>query len=135
MKTIAEIIWDEIRNKELDLFGLPGQTVEKYFEPKFIPYVDILYLKSKLSVATAALENLIQEMKNDYLMDISEDCITIMINNTKKLKMESPLITTDDKGSILIDVKLNDTITEVNEEKTEEMQIKEGKESISIDFK
>lgn len=32
-ETEADKIWKEIRNKELEMFSLSGQTVEKYYKP------------------------------------------------------------------------------------------------------
>ncbi len=51
----AAKIWEEIRYVELDLFGLPDQTVEKHCKPAAIAS-DVLYVTIDVSAAFAALD-------------------------------------------------------------------------------
>lgn len=54
-KTVAQKIWDDIKDKPLDMFGVPGLTAVKYCQP--IPVdPNKLYLGFTVSAVLPALE-------------------------------------------------------------------------------
>lgn len=56
--TEADKIWKEIKDKDLGLFSLPGQTVEKYFTPITVEPTKA-YLTFGTSSAFPALETVL----------------------------------------------------------------------------
>lgn len=103
MKTMAEVLWDDLKDQSIELFCLPGQTVSKYFTPRLIPGVDILYLKTDCPVAIPALEEVVKKMGPEYLLDIGEEYITLMINSAKEKKLEPVLRFKNENGVIMMD--------------------------------
>lgn len=53
--TVADGIWQEIKGKKLDMFSLPGQSVEAYFQP-FPADPNKLHLNFSVSSSLPALE-------------------------------------------------------------------------------
>ena len=53
VKTVAEKIWDEIKDLKLEMFALPNQSVSACYKPLFLDPVK-LHL-ARLTAATAAL--------------------------------------------------------------------------------
>lgn len=58
--TISEEIWEAIKERELGLFGLAGQTIQKYCTPMSIDSSRCL-LKYKVSSVIPALENVVPD--------------------------------------------------------------------------
>lgn len=54
-KTVAQKIWDEIKNKKIDMFSLPDQTVTMHCAPVYID-PNTLYLTYKASSVINQLE-------------------------------------------------------------------------------
>jgi hypothetical protein len=54
-KTVSQKIWDEIKNKKIDMFSLPDQTVTMHCSPMFID-PSTLYLTYKASSVITQLE-------------------------------------------------------------------------------
>lgn len=55
-KDLATVIWNEIKDKKIDVFALPNQSVEKYCTPVTIE-PSKLYLTVKASAVLPALES------------------------------------------------------------------------------
>ena len=53
---VSNKIWDEIKDKELELFALPNQKVKDHVEPLNVPGTDFLYVKLASSAVLASLE-------------------------------------------------------------------------------
>lgn len=62
-KTAAEKIWEEIRSVELQMFSLPGQTVEAHCSPVTVE-PSKLYLTSKVGSVVPALEDTLGKKYN-----------------------------------------------------------------------
>lgn len=78
VKTLADNIWDEIKDLDLGLFSLPGQFVSKYCTPK-AGDPSKLYLEYKgIGAVLPALEELV---KRKY--DISSEERFIVISPRK----------------------------------------------------
>ena len=71
--SFCENLWLAIKNQELDLFGLKGQLVDKYFTYKFADDKN-LYLENKVSAAVPALETLIG---NDFEVTVEERYVVV----------------------------------------------------------
>lgn len=54
-KTVAQKIWDDIKDKPLDMFGVPGLTAAKYCQPVPVD-PNKLYLGFTVSAVLPALE-------------------------------------------------------------------------------
>lgn len=61
-KTKADLLWDKIRGIQLELFGLPGQTVEKHTK-RFSVLPDRLHLKIAKTAVLPALETALDSIK------------------------------------------------------------------------
>ena len=59
-KQYSDEIWNAIKDKDLGLFGLENQTVEKYCIP-FIMEPDKLHIKYKVSSVVPALEDAVKK--------------------------------------------------------------------------
>jgi len=71
-ETEADVIWEEIKNKTLDLYGLPNQTVEGHVKKLAVPGNELL-LKMNASAVLPALEAAIApkfevEMSENYVI-------------------------------------------------------------------
>ena len=73
IKTAAMAIWDDIKDRQLEMFGLPGQTVAKYCSPVFA-HPEKLYLNYKVGAVLSALET---AFKNKYDIEQAEKFITV----------------------------------------------------------
>lgn len=56
-------IWDEIKDKELEIFALPNQKVKDHAEPLNIPGVEHLYVKLASSAVLASLETCLKDFE------------------------------------------------------------------------
>jgi hypothetical protein len=70
--TVADKIWNHIKDEQLELFALPSQCVKKYCEPVCIEPTK-LYLKFKIPAVLPALETALKgwynvEMTNKYIV-------------------------------------------------------------------
>lgn len=74
-KTIAEKIWEQIKNVELTMFGLPNQVVSKYCSPVFLE-PSKLYLTYKVGLLLPIMEEV---FKNKYIIDRSDKYITVTL--------------------------------------------------------
>jgi len=54
-KTPGQVMWEEIKNHPLDMFGLPGQTVSNYCSPMDVE-PSRLFLSFKVQSVLPALE-------------------------------------------------------------------------------
>ena len=59
-KTEAQLIWDEIKDLPIQMFGLPGQTVAQHCNPVWIEPTH-LYVTIRASAALPALETALKE--------------------------------------------------------------------------
>lgn len=55
-KTAADKIWDEVKGIELDLFSLPGQTIEKYCKPALVDTSKLYLLHKGVGAILPAIE-------------------------------------------------------------------------------
>lgn len=62
---LSTILWNEIKNKKINMFSIPNQTVEKYCEPISID-PNKLYLTIKVSSVLPALE---EALGSDYVVE------------------------------------------------------------------
>lgn len=67
-KTQAEKIWDNIKDKSIEMFALPGQTPAKYCKPIQVE-PNKLYLTFTVSAVLPALEEAFKTMYNVELAD------------------------------------------------------------------
>jgi hypothetical protein len=76
--TIADKIWDDIRDERLDIFALPKQFVEMYCEPVAIEPNAKLYLKFTVPAVLPALET---ALKDDYKVEMIDKyiCVTPIV--------------------------------------------------------
>jgi hypothetical protein len=63
--TVAQQIWEDIKDKQINMFALPGQTVSQYCEPVLIE-PSKCYLSAKVSAVLPALE---EALKGLYLVE------------------------------------------------------------------
>lgn len=70
--SVSQEIWNAIKERELGLFGLPGQTVEKYCSPMDLDPTKCM-LKYKVSSVIPALENVV----NDFNFETSGNFLII----------------------------------------------------------
>jgi len=70
---LADKIWTEIKDKKLDIFGLPDQFVNKYFSP-FPADPSKLHLKYNVTSALPALET---ALGKDFLVELAGKYVTV----------------------------------------------------------
>jgi hypothetical protein len=73
VKTLIDKIWDDIKDKPLEMFALPQQFVHMYCEPITIEPTK-LYLKYKVPAVLPALEEV---LKNKYIVERANKYICI----------------------------------------------------------
>jgi hypothetical protein len=73
VKTAAEKIWDEIKDKKIEMFSLPSQTVSSHCNPVTVEPTK-LYLQYKASSLIASLESSLGEK---YKVEMSGRFITV----------------------------------------------------------
>jgi len=73
VKTVAEKIWEEIKDISLPMFALPNQTVERYCTPITVQ-PDKLYLTSTVGSILPTLED---ALGNKYNIELVQKYITI----------------------------------------------------------
>lgn len=73
--TQPELIWQEIKNISLNLYGMPGKTVEEHFQHIIMSPTD-LYLK-QTSVAPLAASTLADLLEPKFNVDLSGSYIII----------------------------------------------------------
>jgi hypothetical protein len=61
MKTNSDVLWEKIKGLDLNLFGLPGQTLEKNAE-RFEIDPDAVYMVIKTGAVLPALEEALQRV-------------------------------------------------------------------------
>ncbi len=72
-KTISDKIWEEIKDKKIDLFALPNQTVSMYCQPVNVN-PSKLYLTYKASSVIAAME---ETLGSSYKLEHAGNYITV----------------------------------------------------------
>lgn len=72
-KTVAEKIWDDIKNVELPLFALPGQTVDKHCEFVTVEPTK-LYMVSSVGSILPALEEVFNKK---YSFELAQKYIIV----------------------------------------------------------
>lgn len=83
----ADKIWQEIKNVDLGLFTLPGQTVEKHCVPQFVE-PSKLYLLIQTGAAVAALEEVFKKV---YVIEQAGKYITVA-RKTEESKQPAPFV-------------------------------------------
>jgi hypothetical protein len=73
-KTQAELIWEEIKDKQVDIFGLPEQFVDMHCQPVPIE-PSKLYLTAKASAFLPSLET---ALGNKYLVERADKYIVVV---------------------------------------------------------
>lgn len=71
--TVAQQIWNDIKDRPIDMFSLPGQTPAKYCEPVLVE-PSKLYLHFTVS---AVLPHLEIALKNKYDVELVDQFITV----------------------------------------------------------
>ena len=72
-KCEAEVIWEEIQNLSIDIFGLPGQKVSDHCTPQFIE-PSKCYLNIRSQAVLPALE---ETVKKAFNVDRVDKWITV----------------------------------------------------------
>jgi len=72
-QTMADKIWADLKDKQLDMFGLPGQIVSKYCQPAMIE-PNRLYLVPKIGAVLPALED---AFGKKYTFELSDKFIIV----------------------------------------------------------
>ena len=75
--TLAESFWTEIKDVRLDMFGLPGQLVNKYYRPLFLDPTK-LHL-APLTHATSALQALETAIASKYVVELAEKYVIVSL--------------------------------------------------------
>lgn len=78
-KTVADEIWAEIKDKTIEMYALPGQTVADHVTRKVVPG-ELVFLKPKSPAVIASLQEAIGK---DYICNVL-DGGTITVERTKK---------------------------------------------------
>jgi hypothetical protein len=78
-KTIGDEIWAEIKDKEIQMYALPSQTVADHVTRKAVPG-DLVFLKPKSPAVVASLQ---EAIGNDYICNVLEGG-TITVERAKK---------------------------------------------------
>lgn len=87
--TDAGKLWLKIKDKTIDVFGLTGQIVSKYFEPMFLDDKS-LHLKYKVPASVPAVE---------LVLGTGFTCEQVEIGGTKLLVIKPDLIIEQNKNS------------------------------------
>ena len=72
-QTLADKIWDDIKNKPVEMFALPKQFVHMYCEPITIEPTK-LYLRYKVPALLPALE---EAVKDKYTVEIANKYLCV----------------------------------------------------------
>lgn len=75
--TQGESIWAEIKEVRLDMFGLPGQLVNKYYKPLFLD-PSKLHL-TPLTRASSALQALETAIASKYAVELAEKYVIVTL--------------------------------------------------------
>lgn len=67
-KTEADLIWDEIKDKNIDMFALPDQVVSQYCKPAVVE-PSKLYLRTSASCTLPSLEAAVGKKFTVELLD------------------------------------------------------------------
>lgn len=78
-KTIADEIWEEIKDKAIQMYALPNQTVADHVTRKVVPG-ELVFLKPKSPAVIASLQ---EAIGNDYICNTLESG-TITVERAKK---------------------------------------------------
>lgn len=70
---MAEVLWSEIKDKDVMMFSLPNQKVSQYCEPIMVE-PSKLYLKTTVSAFLPALE---ATLGSDYLVELADKFIAV----------------------------------------------------------
>lgn len=66
--TVADKIWADLKNAQIDIFGLPGQIVSQYCQPMIVD-PNKLHLMFKIGAVLPALEEAFSKKYNFQLAD------------------------------------------------------------------
>lgn len=83
VNTVAGQIWNEIKDKRLDMFALPDQMVHNYCHPKFVE-PSKLYLLISASSTLPVLES---ALGNKYVVELMDKYVVVSrpaVSLTKK---------------------------------------------------
>jgi hypothetical protein len=73
---ISVQIWNEIKEKSIDMFALPGQQVNQYYKP--VPVEPSkLYLLPLVARATCALPSLETAVGVNYIIELVDKYVTV----------------------------------------------------------
>lgn len=73
LNTVAGQIWNEIKDKRLDMFALPDQRVHHYCHPRFVE-PSKLYL---MVTATSTLPCLEAALGNEYVVELMDKYVMV----------------------------------------------------------
>jgi hypothetical protein len=91
-KTEQDEMWDDIKDRPIEMFGLPNQRVEQHVDRLRIPGAGVLYVKL---VSGAVLGSLEAILSNEYEMEQAEKFLIIRKKTPELTEVDE---TTDDKG-------------------------------------
>lgn len=74
VKPESQVIWDEIKNIEVSMFGLPEQKISNFCSPVFLDD-KILFLNYKLAAVFPVLE---EKFRSKYLVDTEGKMLKII---------------------------------------------------------
>jgi hypothetical protein len=66
-KTNSDKLWEEIKDLELNLYGMPRKVSDEF--TKVDVSKDMVYLKNKNMASTAALEDALMSLNKDYALE------------------------------------------------------------------
>jgi hypothetical protein len=69
----SDKIWNEIKDKSINMFALPGQTVKNHVQKLNVPGANGLYVKLSSSAVLASLE----ETLNGFTVEAAEKYVII----------------------------------------------------------
>jgi hypothetical protein len=75
--TMAETAWEEIKDVKLDMFGLPGQLVNKYYKPLFVDSFKLHLVP--LTRATSALQALETALAAKYAVELADKYVVVTL--------------------------------------------------------
>ena len=93
-KTKADLLWDKIKGVQLELFGLPGQTVQKHTQ-RFSVLPDRVHLKIAKTAVLPALEIALASVKlsDNEILSVEQSGDYIVVSAVKAPEETKPKVT------------------------------------------
>lgn len=88
-KDMCDQIWDEISDKEINMFSLADQTVSSYFTPVVVEPTK-LYLSTKVGSAIPALQEV---LGSKYNVELHTKYVVVSVNDNVTAKATPVVVT------------------------------------------